>query len=269
MEKSNGTKQAARICQRRKTTLTVTILATIVSVFSFILMRLRVAHMHIIIIMVVGVSILLVTYLIIWTLSAYEQHAKLAKILKICYTVCLAVGLTFFIILQSMIISGSKTDNAEADVLIVLGAGLRNGAPSLVLAYRLNAAAEYVRTRENIPIIVTGGIGRGETISEGEAMARYLIARGVDENLIWKEETSTRTFENIRNAVEIMEEKGMDVENITVAVVSNEFHLYRAKLIAEKAGLEAMGIAAETPGLHRRILYYFREAFSLTRELLS
>ena len=225
--------------------------------------------MHIIFYIVLGMSALVVVYLVLWTLGAYEKHKKLAKILKICYVACFMAGLIFFIILQSMIISGSKTDDAEADVLIILGAGLRDGVPSLMLAYRLNAAVDYVSARGNIPIIVTGGVGRGETISEGEAMARYLIARGVDEEYIWKEETSTRTYENIRNAVAIMEEKGLDVDSITVAVVSNEFHLYRARLIAEKAGLEAMGIAAETPGLHRRLLYYFREAFSLTRELLT
>jgi len=46
------------------------------------------------------------------------------------------------------------------------------------------------------------------------------------------------------------------------------YHLYRARLIAEKAGLDAIGVAAETPGLHRKVIYYFREPFALAKELL-
>jgi len=99
-------------------------------------------------------------------------------------------------------------------------------------------------------------------------MARYLIANGIDESRIWKEEVSTSTHENINFAKEIMAEKGMDVENLKVAIVSNEFHLFRAKLTGEKAGLNTFGVAAETPGLHRRVIYYFRETFSLANELL-
>jgi len=99
-------------------------------------------------------------------------------------------------------------------------------------------------------------------------MSRYLIARGIDEHRIWKEETSVNTRENLIFSAELMKEKGLNIEKIKVAIVSNEFHLYRAKIIAEKEGLNAVGVAAETPGLHRKILYYFREAFSLTAELL-
>jgi uncharacterized SAM-binding protein YcdF (DUF218 family) len=50
--------------------------------------------------------------------------------------------------------------------------------------------------------------------------------------------------------------------------VTNEFHLYRAKLTAQKAGFDPIGVAAETPGLHRKLIYYFREAFSLVNELV-
>jgi len=167
-----------------------------------------------------------------------------------------------------VLISNSRTEYAEVDAIIVLGAGLRNNVPSLILASRLNAAIEYSKTQGDIPIIVTGGLGQGEIITEAEAMSRYLIERGVDENRIIKEDASTNTRENLAFSKTIMEELGMDTDNITVAIVSNEFHLFRAKIIAEKVGLDALGVAAETPGLHRKILYYFREAFALTAELL-
>jgi len=204
--------------------------------------------------------------MILWTLSADPKHFRLTKILKRCYIVCVSIGLAFFIILQAIIISGSHTEEADVDVIIVLGAGLINDRPSLILASRLNATIAYAQKRNNIPIITTGGLGRFQTVTEGEAMARYLIAGGVDENRIWIEEASTNSHENINFAKEIMAEKGLDIENSKVAIVTNEFHLYRAKLIAEKAGLNPIGVAAETPGLHRRLIYHFREAFSLLNE---
>jgi len=215
-----------------------------------------------------GMSFLIVTYMVLWTLSANQKYSRLAKILKRCYIVCVLLGLVLFITLQIIIISGSHTEDADVDVIIVLGAGLMNDRPSLILASRLNAAIDYAQTRGDIPIITTGGLGQGQTITEAEAMARYLIVRGVDEERIWKEEASTNSHENIRFAKEIMRAKGINPENAKVAIVSNEFHLYRAKLIAEKAGFEAYGVTAETPGLHRKLIYYFREAFSLINELV-
>jgi len=222
--------------------------------------------MHVFFMFILGMSCLILTYMVLWTLSADPKHYRLTKILKRCYVVCVSTGLAFFIILQAIIISGSYTEEADADVIIVLGAGLINDRPSLILASRLNAAIAYAQVRNDIPVITTGGLGQLQTVTESEAMARYLIARGIDENRIWKEEASTNSHENINFAKDIMVENGMDINNIKVAIVTNEFHLYRAKLIAEKAGLDPIGIAAETPGLHRRLIYHFREAFSLLNE---
>ena len=219
--------------------------------------------------MSLGLSILLVTYLILWTLEANTKYARPAKFLKICYFICLLTGFTIYLILQGLIISGAHTDDAEADVLIVLGAGVYNGVPSLILVSRLDAAYEYMQQKDDIPVIVTGGLGRGEIETDAEVMSRYLIMRGIDEHRIWKEEASTSTRENLAYSIDLMNEKGIDINEITVAVISNEFHLYRVRIIAKNTGLDAIGIAAETPGLHRKVLYYFREVLSLTLELLS
>ena len=254
--------------RRRTITIIVAALAAFMSGILLVMMRMRVSNMHIIFYLVLGVSVLLVTFLMLWTLSANEKRRRLAKILRRCYLVCLSVGLAFFLVLQGFIISGAHTEEAEVDALIILGAGLRNSSPSLVLRTRLNAAIRYLETRGDIPIIVSGGLGRGETITEAEAMFRYLTARGVDESLIWKEGESTSTQENLAFSVALMEEKGLDVANATVAIVSNEFHLFRAKLIAERAGLDAVGVAAQTPGAYLRALYFFREAFALASEVL-
>jgi uncharacterized SAM-binding protein YcdF (DUF218 family) len=182
--------------------------------------------------------------------------------------VCLSIGLIGFLVLQGLIISSAQTQEAEVDALIVLGAGLRNGAPSHVLRTRLDAAIDYVQTREGVPIIVSGGLGQGQTITEAQAMFNYLTSKGIDENLVWMEGASTSTYENLAFSRELMKERGLDVDNAKVAVVSNEFHLFRAKLIAENAGLEAVGVAAETPGWALKVLYFIREGFALANAIL-
>jgi len=249
-------------------TIIVAVLAAILSGIFLVLALARVPNMHVVFYLSLGSSALLVIYLMLWTLSANEKRTRLAKLLRRCYMICLCIGLSFFLILQALILSGSRTDDVEADCLIILGAGLRNGAPSLILRRRLNAAVDYLQERSDIPVIVTGGLGRGQTVTEAEAMFRYLRDRGVGENLIWKEDQSTSTRENLAFAVALLQEKGLDVENIKVAVVTNEFHLYRAKLIAGKQGLDAAGISADTPSLYLRMLYSCREAFALASELL-
>jgi len=266
VKKSRITENKARL--RWIVTITTTALAALFCGMSLSMMLRQVPNMHIIFYLVLGCSILLVTLLAIWTLGAYEKHKRLAKILGRCYFICLALGIAGFLTLQGFILSGARTDATDAEYLIVLGAGLRNDGPSIVLRSRLNAAIAYLQSHGEIPIIVSGGLGRGESITEAEAMYRYLVARGVDESLIWKEEASTSTHENIAFSLAIMEEKGLDVESAKVAVVSNEFHLFRAKLIAGKAGLDASGVAATTPGVYLRTLYFSREAFALAAEVL-
>ena len=254
--------------RRRIITIIASVSLAVLSGIFFALMQARIPNMHIIFYLILGLSALVVIHLILWTLSANEKYARLVKILKRCYLICISVGLTFFITLQGLIISGSHTDNEEGDCLIVLGAGLRNGAPSLILRRRLNAALTYLQEHDGTPVIVTGGLGRGEATTEAEAMSRYLLERGVDESLIWKEEESRNTKENLTNSVALMAEHGLDAKNARVTVVTSEFHLYRAKLILHKKGINADGIAAQTPGFYLQALYYFREAFALAYELV-
>ena len=76
-------------------------------------------------------------------------------------------------------------------------------------------------------------------------MAAYLKGEGLDASRLTKEEASTTTAENIRNSSELLG------EDATVAVVTNDFHLYRALRIAHKNGLpDAYGLAAQTNPLY-------------------
>ena len=171
-------------------------------------------------------------------------HFRPAR-LAIC-AVC-AVGLLAATALSALIASSAaSTPPAGLDCLIVLGAGLRpDGTPTETLRYRLDAALAYLEENPETACIVSGGQGFGETRTEADAMAEYLVEHGLDESRVTKEERSTTTAENVRYSSELL------APGAEVAIVTNDFHLYRALRIAEKNGLPgAHGLAAPTNPLY-------------------
>ena len=94
-----------------------------------------------------------------------------------------------------------------------------------------------------------------------------LVARGIDPQRLWLEEQSTSTWENLRFSLAIMEEKtGSRPQRI--GLVSNEFHLYRACLVAQEHGVKAGGIPAQTGWVTLRINYCLREIAAMWKYLL-
>ena len=83
-----------------------------------------------------------------------------------------------------------------------------------------------------------------------------------------KEDRATSTAENFRYACEILRQNGMEPENMRIAFVTNDFHIYRAGLIAERMGLDAFGVAAELPWWWVNGTCYIREAFALVKTLI-
>ncbi|WP_440603151.1 YdcF family protein [Bacillus sp. GB_SG_008] len=130
----------------------------------------------------------------------------------------------------------------DADYMIVLGARVKGTEPSYSLQYRIDKAAEYLKTHQQTIVIVSGGKGKGEDISEALAMKRGLIKQGIQEERIIMEDRSTNTDENIKFSKSLIpanKKKGI--------IVTNDFHMYRAKKIAEKQGLQLEGLSARTP----------------------
>ena len=160
--------------------------------------------------------------------------------------------------------TAAATPPAGVDCLVVLGAGLRpDGYPSETLRFRLEAALAYLDENPETGCVVSGGQGFGESRTEADAMAEYLEARGLDGARITKEERSSTTVENIRNSSELLD------PGDSVAVVTNDFHLYRALRIAEKNGLPgAYGLAARTNPLYLPQAT-LRECAAIVKEALT
>jgi uncharacterized SAM-binding protein YcdF (DUF218 family) len=130
----------------------------------------------------------------------------------------------------------------HADYIIILGARVKGEIPSLALQYRIDAAANYMKKNKETIAIASGGQGPGEDITEAEAIKRGLLKHGVDSKRILLEDKSTDTVENITFSKKVIPDH---LE--TGLLVTNDFHLYRAKSIAKSQGLNLQGIPAETP----------------------
>ena len=100
-----------------------------------------------------------------------------------------------------------------------------------------------------------------EDITEALAMERYLVSRGIDKEQIIKEENSRNTHENMVFSREIIESRGGG----SVAIISSDYHLYRARRLAENAGLFPVMIPAETTLPILFVNCTLREAFALVK----
>jgi len=138
-----------------------------------------------------------------------------------------------------------NTADYTEDVVIVLGAGIRGEEVGAHLARRLDTAADYLSRNPDAVVIVCGGLGAGELITEAEAMARYLIRYGISPERIIKEDRSTSTYENLTFAREILNEYFPN--GFRAVLVTNDFHIYRAVSLARRAGLYVNRLGASTP----------------------
>lgn len=160
---------------------------------------------------------------------------KIAKWLKIL----LLSGIGIVIVLSSFLIINGKNDTVtySEDAIIVLGAAVHGKTPSRTLKNRLNKAVEYHTKNPDAIIIVSGGQGAQEDITEAEAMKIYLIEHGVKSDKIVKEDKSTSTTENFKFSKEILDKHFSG--DYSVAFITNEYHILRASLCAKRAGFES------------------------------
>ena len=157
------------------------------------------------------------------------------------------------------------SDNADygEDAVIVLGAGIHGEKVGVGLQGRLDRAVEYHLKNPNALIIVSGGQGPGEDITEALAMERYLIARGVSADKIIKEEKSTSTNENFRFSKTILDERFGD--GYKVAFITTDYHIYRAENIAEKEGISNITHLHSDSGWYTVFPNGLRESFAVMK----
>ncbi len=180
-----------------------------------------------------------------------------------------SIGLVIFIVVQIAIIIFPKSNSGYSRYIVILGAGIKGQTPSLTLSQRLDKAIEYINFQNNdFKIIVSGGKGNGEDISEAEAMKKYLIKKGIKQEIIMEDKSRT-TKENLIFSKEIIEkDSNGKIEDIGVKIVTSDFHALRSNLIASNLGYEERSFFTNRTLPILMPVMYSREFFALIKYFL-
>lgn len=166
----------------------------------------------------------------------------------------------------------------EPQTMVIFGCQMKQDGPSVLLKDRLDTALAYWEDHPDIKIVVTGGKGDDEHLSEAQGMYDYLTAHGVDGNNIYREDRSTNTWQNVNYTLDLMEQEGMELTQ-DVALVSNGFHLSRIQLLWDRSrnarlqgetyrGQYISTLAAPVSHAPSAVQMFFREPVALVKSFL-
>ncbi len=151
----------------------------------------------------------------------------------------------------------------RADYAVVLGAQIHGDRPSRTLRERLDAALQLMEINPQITVIVSGGQGSDEIVTEASVMYAYLEAQGADMSRVYLEERAHNTRENLQYSAAVAARLGIAPEH--PVIVTSEFHLCRAKYIAGTLGMDASGVASRTTPWLLMLNYELREVFAFVK----
>ncbi len=193
----------------------------------------------------------------------------------------LGLGLVLFGALELVIAVHSRdrvVENPPPKVMVVFGCQMRRDGPSVLLRDRLDAALAYWEAHPDIKIVVTGGKGDDEHVSEARGMYDYLTAHGVDGANIYMEDKSRNTWQNINNTFALMEREGWELTD-DVLLVSSGFHLARIEMLWDRARDGRLNgevyhdqyistLAAPVSHAPSAVQMFFREPLALVKSFL-
>lgn len=182
---------------------------------------------------------------------------KMIKLLIICLIII------FIVVCLINLIMISKTSNyIDKDIdynsysyLLVLGAGIKNNYPSLMLKDRLDKALEIYNINNNIKIILSGDSIKEEEYDETIVMYNYLIERNVNKDNIIIDKKGISTYNSIKNIISL-------VGNNKLIIVTQKYHLTRSIYIAINNNIDAYGISS----YNYKYIYQFKRDI---REILA
>ncbi len=192
------------------------------------------------------------------------SDTRLFRICKILFILCLCaeIALISFIAIYGVL------DNVDynEDAVVVLGAAIRGDKVTLPLKLRLDKAIDYHHKNPDALIVVTGGQGLQESVTEAYAMEKYLVENGVDKDKIIKEEKATSTSENMKFSKELLDDCfGTDY---SVAVVTNNFHIFRGTAIAKNAGFQNVTHLHAGLQWYNLVPCYLRESLAIIKMII-
>lgn len=167
----------------------------------------------------------------------------------------------------AVLIAGARPVLRHADAILVLGAAQYNGRPSPVLRARLDHALGLYREGWAPRLIFTGGVGAGDTLSEGEVARRYALDAGVPDSAILVDRAGATSAASVDAAAVLMKANGLR----SALIVSDSYHMLRLELLARRAGIRPYRAPAPGPidqdrATHRR--YVLRESMLLPAQAI-
>ena len=158
----------------------------------------------------------------------------------------------------------------EPDLMVVFGCKVDPDGPSILLRDRLDTALDYLEDHPDMTVVVAGGQGSDEPVSEAQAMYDYLVEHGVDGAQIIREDQSRNTWQNINYTLELFQ-SGEAADTERVLLVSSDFHLTRIQMLWNRAsggGDTLSTLAAPVSHFPSRVQMFFREPFALVKSFL-
>jgi uncharacterized SAM-binding protein YcdF (DUF218 family) len=155
------------------------------------------------------------------------------------------------------------------DAIVVMGAAQFNGRPSAVLQARLDTTFRVWQDGMAPLVIVTGGKMPGDAFTESEASRDYLVDQGVPESAIILENEGRNSEDSLAGVSRIARDRGIE----DVLIISDGFHLFRSKLIADDLGLNPAGVPVDDspiePWSSTELDYILRETAAVIVYVLS
>lgn len=216
----------------------------------------------------------------------YRRHQELVPVwMTVAATTAVSAIVAVFIVVELLICLGALTStNKAVDYVVVLGTKVNGNELSNSLKKRLDKALKYAENNPNTMLVLSGGQGSDEEMSEAQAMYDYLAFNGVAKEQLLTENRSRNTKENILFSKEVIERQEewkvavaklnlkenyvgrSESDDIKIGVLTNNFHVFRAKEIARKQGMKNVyGISAPSDGL-MALHFWVRECFAVLKD---
>lgn len=192
------------------------------------------------------------------------HNKKPIKIIFIVLVSLFCAGILWSMVLTSCMIFGANAAPPQGATVVVLGSEVKGTEPSLDLLQRINAAADYLKANPHTKCVVSGGKAGREQVTEASVMQRYLVKDGIDTSRIFMEDQSTNTNENLKFSLKIIEQKQLSKN---VAIVTDEYHQFRAGVLARREGMTPYSVSAHTPWFIFSACYA-RELLAITKTLV-
>jgi len=184
----------------------------------------------------------------------------LATFLRALALLIFIVFLGFALLIWQVDRLGRRDDARAADAIVVLGARVNaDGRPGSDLTSRTYHAVDLWQAGYAPNIICTGGF-KDEPLSAAAVCRRFAIELGVPADQVFLADGSSSTIEDAQSTAQVMAGHGWR----TAILVSHPLHLYRARWLFHRAGLEVVTSPTTTRvsqiSLPVRLWYAGREA---------